>query len=692
MNTAFNIQFAPMLEISWIATSGVIAAIILLLYIFKFKRMPFWRALTFAVFVIALLNPSIMEEKREPSKDVVVVIKDQSPSQNFGQRSERAQNALSYLEKELSKNEQLDLRIVETPNKDALANETLLFSALDDAFGDVPRSRRSGVIIISDGQIHDVPHNIENSDQFGPIHILLTGNDNEKDRRLVMLESPSYGIIDQAVTARYRIEDTDKAGQTHARISISNPDGQREEFVVPTEQDLTIDLPITHAGQNIFEMRVENIDGEITTANNNAALIVNGVRDRMKVLLVSGKPHAGGRTWRDLLTADPGVDLVHFTILREPSKLDATPQDELALIAFPFRELFEIKLYDFDLIIFDRYKLSRILPDHYFDNIARYVEEGGALLEASGPSFATEQSIYDTSLGRILPGSPTGEVVKKPFIPLVNDNGLTHPVTKNLPHSKDEKSLWGQWLRQVSIAPRSGDVLMTGANAKPLLILDRVGAGRVAQIASDHIWLWSRGYDGGGPHSELLRRVVHWLMKEPELDERALDVKVNGDTIILRTQDYRQKNPNIIMIKPDKTTEKITLEPTKDKVLRADITAQQLGIYAFENAQGQKRYAVVGELNPPELNDVITTDRHVSDLIKNTGGNSHWLSDNTEPKIKYLSPARSQYAGRNWIGLRANNDYTVIGIEGRQILPPLVALIILLGLTILTWWREGRDT
>ena len=98
---------------------------------------------------------------------------------------------------------------------------------------------------------------------------------------------------------------------------------------------------------------------------------INGVRDRLRVLLVSGEPHAGERTWRNLLKSDASVDLVHFTILRPPEKQDGVPVDELSLIAFPTRELFIEKIEDFDLIIFDRYRRRGILPSLYLENIAQ---------------------------------------------------------------------------------------------------------------------------------------------------------------------------------------------------------------------------------------------------------------------------------------------------------------------------------
>lgn len=688
---AFEIQFSPLLPDAWLIAIAVIGLTLFALAFWKNRAGLIFRSVTFAAFMLALLNPSLLEEKREAVSDVALIIVDQSPSQEFGERRIRTEEALVYLEEKLNGRENLDVRIIKAPAKNTLSNETLLYQEIEKALSDVPSSRRAGVIFISDGQIHDLPQGLENADELGPVHILLSGDKEEKDRQLVMVQTPSYGVIDQTVTVKYKIEDTENIGRSDATLTINYADNPPETMVVPVNEELMIDLPVMHAGQNVYEFSVAGVPDEITAANNRAAIIVNGVRDRLKVLLVSGKPHAGGRTWRDLLTSDPGVDLVHFTILREPSKLDATPQNELALIAFPFRELFEVKLYDFDLIIFDRYQLNRILPENYFDNIVRYVERGGALLEASGPSFASDDSVYYTSLMKILPGIPAGDVIKRPFKPHVTGNGLQHPVTKNLlwKANAQGEATWGNWLRQVDISRESGDTLMNGADDKPLLILDRVKDGRVAQIASDHIWLWSRGYDGGGPHTELLRRVVHWLMKEPELDEQALDVVVNGQNIQISAPSFKRTSHIVTMTKPDGTQETVELEKDAGGAFVQNIQANQLGIYSFEDSGGQKRHAVIGELNPPELRGVKTTDALITPIMKASGGGALWLSDVPQPNIR-LTPPRDIYAGRHWLALRSNNDYSVTGVQSRSLLPPWLASIILLVLVVATWWREGR--
>ena len=679
--TSLSIHFTPLVPEQWVITCAAIAGALLIIAALRRNKGFILRGICAAIFIVALIGPSLIREEREPVKDVAAIVLDQSPSQNIGARKDAAANALAALKSKLSNFANLDVRIVESDN-DPLASQTKLFEPLDRALADISTGRRAGVIFLSDGQIHDAPKNISPND-YGPIHTLLTGKKDEKDRQLKIIQAPAYGIVGKNVTLKYKIEDTDNIGETNATVILDTHDGAPQTASVPIGEEQSVDLPITHAGQNIFELRVDGVDGELTLANNRAALAVNGVRDRLRVVLISGQPYTGARTWRDLLTSDPAIDLVHFTILREPEKFDATPQNELALIAFPFDELFEKKLYDFDLIIFDRYRANRILPQNYFTNIANYVQKGGALLVTGGPEFTSDESIFYTSLRDVLPAAPSDDMIEKPFTPTLTDDGKKHPVTKDLPIPA------GPWLRQATLQlqpdAQTSEILMNGADDKPLLILNRVGEGRVAQLASDQIWLWARGYEGGGPHAELLRRTIHWLMKEPELDEKALQIKTDKGEITIASQDYKQPNAPITVTHPDGTQETITLENSQ-KTIKAD----QLGVYAFQTADGQKQFAVMGDLNPPELSGVKTTPDIMAPLAKETGGGVLWLSDTPQPDVRLYNKNAGAYAGNDWIALRSNNDYTVKGVNDTPLLPPWLAAIILIGAATIAWLREGR--
>ncbi len=430
---------------------------------------------------------------------------------------------------------------------------------------------------------------------------------------------------------------------------------------------------------------------ELTLDNNRAALVINGVRDRLKVLLVSGEPHQGERTWRNILKSDPSVDLIHFTILRPPEKQDGTPIRELSLIAFPIRELFDLKIDEFDLIIFDRYRQRSVLPEAYLENIARYVRNGGALLEAAGPNFGGPLSLYRTPLGSVLPAEPTGNVFEQGYVPQVTALGRRHPVTDDLPGlPADPKKTppWGRWFRQVESVPHEGEVVMSGVDNRPLLVLDRVGKGRVAQLLSDEMWLWTRGYEGGGPQAELLRRVVYWLMKEPDLEENDLRATVEGNRLIVTRQSLQPDNDPVQVTGPDGKPRTLALKPAGGGRSTGSMTITESGLYHVRDGR-RTALAAAGALNPIELGDVRTTAAKVKADVAALGGSIHWVGPGPVPEIRSVAPDRAA-EGRGWIGLRANGDYIVTGMKETPLLPGLLALLLALGALLLAWRREGR--
>ncbi len=693
LSTSFH--FAPLIEGPMLWLIIALSVCIFILSLAKYKRALVFRLFVLLTFFIGLLNPSILQQERNYARDIATLIVDQSASQNIEKRAERTQTALNYLKTEIENKNTFDLRIVNAPKDSSLENKTELFSALDQALIDIPKKRRAGVIFLSDGQIHDIPQDEAQYTNYGPIHLLLSGQKAEKDRRITITAAPAYGLVDKNVTVRYKVEDTKNIGKANAEVTLSLHNGEQRRYTVPIGKEQSVELPLEHAGQNIFALSVETVEDEITQANNKALILINGVRDRLKVLLVSGIPHSGERTWRDLLKSDPGVDLVHFTILRGPrNTLSFVPKNELSLIAFPYRELFEIKLYDFDLIIFDRYKIHNILTDRYFNNIVRYVKKGGAVLVTSGPAFAGKRSLYNTPLDEIIPARPTGEIIEQNYKPKVTNLGHNHPVTKNLiwknEHiTRKKPEHWGNWLRYIDIEPRNGDILMSGPNKSPLLILNRIEKGRIAQIASDHIWLWSRNYDGGGPHTELLRRIVHWLMKEPELDERAIQIHVLKDTITIEKQGVEKKEETISMTTPSGETSAIQLKQDDDGMLRHKYKAKELGIYAFKDTEGMRKFAIIGDLDPPELRDIRTTAEKMQSLITTSKGTHIWLSERPRPQIRTLGNAQ-RFGGSNWLALKRNNDYTVTGVKNIALLPHWLLLSLLITLALVLWWREGK--
>jgi len=684
MHQIFLLHFAPLLPLFWFSILGGLACTLASLMLWRSKRKALWRSLTLGVFLLTLANPVLQEEHRTPLKSIVTVIVDDSPSQSLGERKTRTVKALEALKSSLSHFDSLDVRVVHGPKAGSLGENTNLFQTLEESTRDIPENRRAGTFLITDGQVHDAPQTGSFKGQPEPLHVLLTGDKNETDRKITLLNAPAFGLVGENATVTYKIEDTNAQNDAQTTVTLSQAGSPPKTFLVPIGTPQTLTLPVQHAGQNVFSLSVASTPAELTNRNNRAVVEVQGVRDRLKVLLVSGKPHAGARVWRDLLTSDPAVDLVHFTILREPDKIDSTPPDELSLIPFPFEELFQVKLYDFDLVIFDSYRLNRLLPDQYFENIARYVQQGGAFLEVSGPDYAGENSLYHTPLRNILPAAPQGPVLDERIMPTLTTKGQAHPVTRDLP----EDGPWGPWLRQIPMTVTHGDVLMTGKDQYPLLILDRVQQGRVAQIASDQIWLWAKGFEGGGPHTALMRRLIHWLMKEPQLDEKALDVRVDGARMTMRRANYNAAEETITLTKPDNTEKHLALKPDSHGFLSYSFKTDQTGLHSFTAQDGETRFAMVGPPNPPEFQDLQTTDKILGPIAEKTGGGVFWLSESS-PNL-HMVQGHGVLHGPTWAGLRDPQAYTITGLSEKPLFPFWFVLMVLGYLVMLTWWKEGR--
>jgi len=685
-----TIEFAPLLPWLTIAMLGAAALFLSGLGLYARANGALLRTLAFAVLILTLLNPSLIAEERDPLKDVAVVVVDDSPSQSIGNRRDQIAEALQTIEAAVQKyGDTLDLRVIRV-GQDGLAaadQGTRLLAPLKRALSDVPARRVAGAILLTDGQVHDVPVEIQSEGLPVPLHVLLSGRRNETDRRLIVVKAPAFGIVGKEQEMTIRIEDGASSAADSAALTIRRDGGDATSNVAPIGTDHKLSFTLNHGGPTVFEVEVAPGPNELTRINNRAVISINGVRDRLRVLLVSGEPHAGERTWRNLLKSDPSVDLVHFTILRPPEKQDGTPINELSLISFPTRELFEVKLTDFDLVIFDRYRRRGVLPPTYLRNIVDYVADGGALLEAVGPSFAGPFSIYRTPLGKALPGEPTGEIVERGFRPKVTEIGQRHPVTASLPGNKPgEVPDWGRWYRQIDVAVKQGRVLMNGADERPLLILDRFGEGRVAQLNSDHIWLWARGHEGGGPQAELLRRLAHWLMKEPELEENDLRAIAKGERLEITRRDIDAEARGITVTGPDGKVSQITLEAKRDGLYTGSLPIKQSGLYRVSDAD-RIFIAAARSLNPVEFADISATADYLLPLSKAADGAVRWLEDGT-PSLRRIGPDRNT-AGRDWIGLVANDDYIVTGVNVVPLLPALIVLLLALGTTALAWRREG---
>jgi hypothetical protein len=636
-----------------------------------------------------LFNPVLLRETRDRLPGIVTLITDESPSQTLDGRDNQTEAALAALRERITALGQFDIREVRA-GADPEADGTELFSALTGAMDDVPPGQIAGAIMVTDGVVHDAPEAAADLGFEAPLHVLVTGREGEADRRIVLHRAPRYAILGEPQTIDYRV--VDPALAQGERVSVTlRIDGEPVAVDrVGVGETRTIEIPIDHAGRTIVELEVETARDELTLDNNVAVAVIDVVREHLRVLLVSGEPHAGERTWRNVLKSDAAVDLVHFTILRPPEKQDGTPINELSLIAFPTRELFSEKIDEFDLIIFDRYQRRGVLPILYFDNLARYVRDGGAILLAAGPGYASGASLYRTPLGTILPAVPSGGVVERPYRPALTPTGQRHPVTRGLPGDGAPPN-WSRWFRLIEADAIAGDVALNGPDDWPLLVLSREGEGRVAMLLSDHAWLWARGFEGGGPHGPLLRRLVHWLMQEPELEEEALTARAAGRDLVVERQTLAEDVPGVTVTGPDGEPQALELTESAPGLWRAVLKDAALGLHRIENGD-LTALAHVGPANPREFQDVFSSTERLAPLVDETGGGIARLGPPTDiaiPRIVAVSE-RAPAAGKGWIGLRRSQATVLRSVDRIPLLSGLLGLALLIGGFAALWYREGR--
>jgi hypothetical protein len=691
--SVWSIAFSPFLPPWAIVALSAVALAITVVLLWRRVRGAWLRAFAFALLILGLCDPNLVQENRRPLKDIVALVVDRSASQDIGERPGQTDKARDELKARLNALGDVDLRVVETSRQESDTEGTKLFSALRGALSDAPPERVGGAIMITDGDVHDIPGSIAALGLDAPLHALITGHEGERQRRIELIEAPRYGIVGKDQVIALQVLDSADHGEP-VKLAVRRDGATIDELDAKVGERINVEAPIEHAGPNVIELEVAPVEGELATDSNRAVVNIEGVRDKLHVLLVSGKPHPGERMWRNLLKSDPNVDLVHFTILRPPEKGgDGTPINELSLIAFPVADLFGRKIKDFDLIIFDRYAQQSILPYAYLDNIANYVREGGALLMAEGPEFSTPDGLFYSPLGAIAPAEPTGEDVEAPFQAKVSEEGLRHPVTRGLAglDAKTGDGEWGRWFRLIGARATGGDTVMSGPDDKPLLMLSRVDKGRVGLLLSDQMWLWARGYDGGGPYLDLLRRLAHWLMKEPELEEEALRASAKGRDVTVERQSASGAERETDLVAPDGTRTKLTMTPEAPGLARAHVTVDRYGLYRADDGQ-HVALVSVGPVNPLELQDVVSTPEKLRPIAEATGGTVRRLAAAgggvAIPRVVGLNPAPS-YGGSDYIGIKRTGSSELIGARSTSLASGFFGLALLLGAVVAAWLAEA---
>ncbi|MCF6367421.1 hypothetical protein [Rhizobium halophilum] len=687
-----TIEFSPFFPWAVMAVLAVLAAILATLGFWRGVRGALLRTVALAALLLALANPLLTQEDREQLTTVVPIVVDRSQSQETAGRDDQTDQALAGLQERFSRFPRIETRVVEVDDDaDTDTPSTKLFSALSTAISDVPPGRIGGAVFLTDGQIHDLPGVNQDLGFNAPVHGLITGQPDEFDRRVQIVKAPRFGIVGEEQQLTFRVFDDGRSAGGSAEVMVSMNGEPLATLQAAPGVDTPFSFTVPRGGNNVMEFAVAEVPGEVTPVNNRAVHVIDGIRQNLRVLLVSGEPHAGERAWRNLLKSDASVDLVHFTILRPPEKQDGTPINELSLIAFPTRELFVEKIEDFDLIIFDRYTHRNVLPILYYDYISQYVQNGGALLIAAGPEYAGDSSIAATPLSQVLPAVPTGEVHDAGFYPRLSEDGQKHPVTRGLDGSGQEPPAWGRWFRSIDVPPPEGQTVMLGDDNRPLLVLNREGEGRVAMLLSDHGWLWARGFEGGGPHVALYRRIAHWLMKEPDLEEEALTARASGRTLEVTRQTIGDDPGPATITYPSGRAETVPLAQSGPGLYRLDRRMEETGL--FEIANGDFTTLVhVGAVDAPEFTAMISTEETLAPYAERSKGLVTRVADGNGVQLPNILPVRGEVRinDPDRMVIRLTDETVLRGVNTIPLFAGFAGLSALLFAVAAMWWREGR--
>ncbi|EJF86594.1 glutamine amidotransferase [Bartonella rattimassiliensis] len=692
--------FQPLLPLFWILLlSGISILFIIVGFVTK-RQGSLFRLMALSALILTLLNPMIIKEQREPLKSTVGIVIDRSKSQTFGTRISDSDEARAQLIETLAHYPQFEPRFIEAGKlaDNQYSPSTNLFDALTQAVSDVPPSRYAGTIFITDGQVHDIPDLLDLHYE-APLNALITGHSNEFDRQIKFISPPRFALVNKPQMLSILVEDKGLPQEIipqKADITVSVNGQKVGQYSVTPGVIFQTEIILPHAEKNIIEATTDPHKGELSFENNLAITTIEGIRENLRVLLISGAPYNGERTWRDLLKGDSNIDLVHFTILRPPTKADNTPLSQLSLVVFPTRKLFVEEINNFDLIILDGYQHSAVLPLIYYDYIVQYVQKGGALLMVTGPEFTQANSLAKTPLISILPALPNGKIIEKPFRPALTKEGERHPVTRGLATPDYPASQWGHWLRQIAIQNiNNGIALMKGANDQPLLLLSHVDKGRVGMLLSDESWLWARGFEGGGPYAALYRRIAHWLMKEPELEEEKLSASSSLHHLTIRRQTLKEYPAPVEIIFPSGKKENIILTKEQEGLFTATMTTDETGIFTIKNGD-LTILSSVGIIDNPELFDLISTKEKLAPIIKHTGGYIGRLNVKGKENI-HLPPFKliqskisPSHSPAHSIILKEAKETRLINTSYFSIFSGFFALLACLLLLSSMWYREGR--
>lgn len=574
--TPFQIEFIPILPISILLILGALYFAIWAIIFWRDKRINYYHICASLLLFLAVLNPQRIIKTQTILPINIGIITDYSQSMLASKRTNGTRNFENNLISKLK--EYSNLNII-TENIPSVSQNSDFALAIDRVLKKSPEAQIGAVFIITDG----LNQSAKNLKWQFPIYQMLVGEENETDYYVKLISRPKPTKIGENANIEFIVvNDKIKNGKIKTIIHIG-----QEIMQIDAKLNEITKLEIKVQNRKIIPIAIEAIsdEAEVSKANNAIITQIEPAQDSLRVLLVTGEPYEGARAWRNLLKSDPAIDLVHFTLLRGPTKIDTAYESELALIPFPTEELFINKLNEFDLVIFDRFENLIGLRPIYMENIKQYVKNGGAFLASLGPRDTLGQGIMNTSIKDILPIEGIPNPIDEEFTPQITQTGKIHPITSTL------NGQWGKWDR--FFKTKAKGIVLLSNNENPILVIDKYEKGRVAVILSDKSWFWQRGYDGGGPFRELIGRTAYWLMGDEKLADTVLKLSSKNNSIFLE-YDYIS-NPQDIFISGQGFSAQINNNDIQNHIAR-EFTGLDFGLYKAQT-QDISAFAINGDHN-----------------------------------------------------------------------------------------------
>ncbi len=677
----------------------------------------FTRVIILFIFTLIILQPSIKIEKGKVQKSILTFVIDNTDSQKLSSRHNLYKKIYENILKKVEKDKKFfDILEIAVDNekyarrfgsvekiRDSKNKPTYIYhkndsstKMLDYILSEVnkfPVKKMSSIFFFTDGQIH------ENKDEWKkkqfdiPSYFIIPNSNLFNDTRLDLGSFPEYVEVGEEVELDVTASIFGKRKKDNLTLTIFGSSEETRSIKFEGNETKKVRLKVNKPGENFYIFNLSSKGGEVSLSNNQKIIKINASRKKLKVLLISGEPYLGTRVWRNFLKSDPAVQLIHMTVLRPPEKIDSTEMKELSLIPFPVRELFEKKIKNFNLVIFDNFKGKNILTPLYFQNLIKFVESGGAILEITGPSYNSRSSLFRTEIGRVLPGIPSGKSLRGEFKPILTKLGTKHPITRSLFEDYQEYGKWYE-MNQVTIDEEDTSILMTGIQNNPLLAIKNIDKGRIAQIYSHHIWLWKNISSEKGPYKKLIRNLAHWLMQEPKLEADRLEISNDDKFIYIDKKNFKNigsYEDSVVVIGPEGNKSKIKLLKIDQENSKAKFRYNKDGYYLLFNKSLVKKFMTPDfssrELTDIHLNEFFLNQIKISGLltkiIKTYDGSDLNIEKINKKEIDKKDFKRNLY-------LPFNYEFRVNEIKNINLYNRNLLVILIIILLIYLWKKESK--